>query len=63
MEPTKQFETPRTSSQPPQSDPIIGENGQVIQPWEIKLGKSIFYLTIAAGLFIFYWVNGIQCPC
>lgn len=29
----------------------------------IKLGKAIFYLTMALGLWFFYWLNGIQCPC
>lgn len=31
--------------------------------WETKLGKIIFYLTVAMGLWFFYWLNGIQCPC
>ena len=30
---------------------------------ETKIGKSIFYVTIAVGLWFFYWLNGIQCPC
>ena len=29
----------------------------------IKVGKMIFYLTVALGLWFFYWLNGIQCPC
>jgi hypothetical protein len=29
----------------------------------IKVGKSIFYLTLALGLWFFYWFAGIQCPC
>lgn len=29
----------------------------------IKVGKSIFYLTLAIGLWFFYWLNGVQCPC
>lgn len=28
-----------------------------------KLGKAIFYVTVALGLWFFYWLNGIQCPC
>ncbi|MDH4153891.1 MAG: hypothetical protein OEV01_08930 [Nitrospira sp.] len=53
MEPTRQFESPRTSSQPLQPERLIGEDGREIQPWEITLGKTIFYLTIAAGLWFF----------
>ncbi|MFO0698337.1 MAG: hypothetical protein U0236_03845 [Nitrospira sp.] len=55
-----------SSSRAPQlhePERIVGESGREIQPWEIKLGKMIFYLTIAAGLWVFYWLNGIQCPC
>ncbi len=29
----------------------------------IKIGKMIFYGTLALGLWFFYWLNGIQCPC
>ncbi|MBX3302954.1 MAG: hypothetical protein KF693_12140 [Nitrospira sp.] len=46
-----------------QSERILGESGREIEPWEIKAGKAVFYLTIAAGLWFFYWFNGIQCPC
>lgn len=28
-----------------------------------KIGKTIFYLTCALGLWFFYWFAGIQCPC
>jgi hypothetical protein len=34
-----------------------------IPEWETKLGKMIFYITCALGLWFFYWLNGIQCPC
>ena len=30
---------------------------------QIKIGKMIFYITRAVGLWFFYWVGGIQCPC
>jgi hypothetical protein len=30
---------------------------------EEKIGKMIFYSTVALGLWFFYWLNGIQCPC
>jgi len=73
MEPARKLDQPRTSASPSSAPPpspqpervkrIIGESGREIQPWEIKLGKSIFYLTIVAGLWFFYWLNGIQCPC
>jgi hypothetical protein len=70
MESAKQFEQPRGFSTPsppptlpPQPERIIGESGREIEPWEIKAGKAVFYLTIAAGLWFFYWLNGIQCPC
>jgi hypothetical protein len=29
----------------------------------IKIGKMIFYATVALGLWFFYWFAGIQCPC
>jgi len=30
---------------------------------KIAIGKMIFYITCAAGLWFFYWFAGIQCPC
>lgn len=33
------------------------------EDFKIKLGKTIFYLTAAMGLWFFYWLNGINCPC
>ena len=30
---------------------------------KVKLGKMIFYLTMAVSLWFFYWFAGIQCPC
>ncbi len=32
-------------------------------PIEIKVGKAIFYVTLAVSLYFFYWFAGIQCPC
>jgi hypothetical protein len=29
----------------------------------IKIGKMIFYITLAVSLWFFYWFGGIQCPC
>jgi len=51
---------PPSSSQPERT---YDQSGREIEPWEIKLGKMIFYLTVATGLGFFYWFNGIQCPC
>jgi len=42
---------------------MYGESGREIQPWEITVGKTIFYLTVATAVWFFYWLNGIQCPC
>ncbi len=47
---------PRPRAQRPDDEREIPE-------WETKLGKTIFYLTVALGLWFFYWLNGIQCPC
>jgi hypothetical protein len=30
---------------------------------KVKIGKMIFYITAAVGLWFFYWFAGIQCPC
>jgi hypothetical protein len=30
---------------------------------KVKIGKMIFYITTAIGLWFFYWFAGIQCPC
>lgn len=40
-----------------------GQEGREIPEWETKVGKMIFYITCALGLWFFYWLNGIQCPC
>lgn len=31
--------------------------------WQTKLGKTIFYLTCAIGVWFFYWFAGTNCPC
>jgi hypothetical protein len=31
--------------------------------FKTKIGKMIFYATLATGLWFFYWFAGIQCPC
>ncbi len=71
MEPARKFdprdwETPpsaREAKSPPKAQRQYGESGREIEDWEIKAGKTIFYLTVAASLWFFYWLNGIQCPC
>lgn len=30
---------------------------------KLKVGKMIFYSTVAVSLWFFYWFAGIQCPC
>lgn len=70
MEPARKLQYPPTWDRPapgapkaPEPTRIYGESGREIQPWEITLGKIIFYLTVTLGLWFFYWLNGIQCPC
>ncbi len=37
---------------------------EVVDPeWKLKLGKMIFYITLAVSMWFFYWFAGIQCPC
>lgn len=60
MEPAKKREYWET--QGAQHDPTP-EPEREIPEWENKLGKVIFYLTVAASLWFFYWLNGVQCPC
>ena len=30
---------------------------------QTKIGKMIFYLTLAVSIWFFYWLAGVQCPC
>ena len=43
----------------------MAEAGPVIEATELetKIGKAIFYLTLAVSFWFFYWFAGIQCPC
>jgi hypothetical protein len=41
----------------------MDEKERPVAEWETKLGKMIFYITIATAIWFFYWLNGIQCPC
>jgi len=70
MKPARKLDQPPSSytpssgtPKPPQPERIFGESGREIQPWEITVGKTIFYLTVATALWFFYWLNGVQCPC
>ena len=70
MEPARKLDYQQVWNRPSPGAPktskperIFDEQGNEIQPWEIKLGKSIFYVTVAMGIGFFYWLNGIQCPC
>lgn len=65
MEPARKLDPRRTWDGPSygEAEPTFGESGREIQEWEIKLGKTIFYLTVALSVWFFYWLNGIQCPC
>jgi hypothetical protein len=31
--------------------------------WKFRLGKFMFYVTCALGIWFFYWFAAIQCPC
>lgn len=61
----RKYELPRTVDRPPSSTPNASakEDEHENQPREIKIGKMIFYVTVALSLWFFYWFNGIQCPC
>ena len=48
---------------PPKPSVSDDANARENQPKEIKIGKMIFYTTVALALWFFYWFNGIQCPC
>ena len=61
----RKYELPRTAENSPSStaNPPALEDKPENQPREIKIGKMIFYTTVAVALWFFYWFNGIQCPC
>lgn len=71
MEPARKLDCPPShwdsrsvdAPKPHEPERPSDESGSEDQSWEIKFGKMIFYLTIAAGIWFFYWFNGIQCPC
>jgi hypothetical protein len=31
--------------------------------WKLRVGKFIFYLTVAVSIWFIYWFAGIPCPC
>lgn len=43
--------------------PAVAKTDEEREEVKIKIGKMIFYITCALGLWFFYWFNGIQCPC
>lgn len=61
----RKYELPRTVDSSPSGTPngSAKEDEHENQPREIKIGKMIFYVTVALSLWFFYWFNGIQCPC
>lgn len=65
METARPLNQPRSWDSPSYgaAKPAVEENEHEQQPIEIKIGKMIFYVTVALGLWFFYWFNGIQCPC
>lgn len=65
MEAARKLEPPRTVDSPVYiaPKPNIAEKEPEYPPWDIKVGKMIFYLTVALAVWFFYWFNGIQCPC
>lgn len=64
MQTARPVERPRAWSPPVSApQPAVAEDEPENQPLEIKIGKMIFYVTVALGLWFFYWFNGIQCPC
>ena len=65
MQAAKKFDRPRTVDNPVYSEPkpAVTEDEPEVPPWNIRIGKMIFYLTVAVAVWFFYWFNGIQCPC
>jgi hypothetical protein len=65
MEPARRLQPldRRDSSSFQEEEPDFGASEYEVPEWKIKLGKTIFYLTIALSIWFFYWLNGIQCPC
>jgi hypothetical protein len=57
--PTWNRPAPSAAAQPAATKKTEEEREDV----SIKIGKMIFYITCALGLWFFYWFNGIQCPC
>jgi hypothetical protein len=62
MEPARKEQAWGTS-QKPVPDKAPAEQESEVPEWESKLGKTIFYITVAASFWFFYWLSGIQCPC
>jgi hypothetical protein len=58
MEPARKYPRPIE----PQEEEPEAANAERLA-FETKLGKSLFYLTVAVAIWFFYWLNGINCPC
>ena len=65
IEAARKLDPPRTveSSAYTAPKPSVAENKPESTPRDIRIGKMIFYLTVALAIWFFYWFNGIQCPC
>ena len=59
-DPRPTWDRPAASATPPAVTKNTEEEREDVS---IKIGKMIFYITCALGLWFFYWFNGIQCPC
>ena len=64
-QPARQYEPSRTWNSPAHGvqQPSVTKPDEGQDDVSIKIGKMIFYITCALGLWFFYWFNGIQCPC
>lgn len=61
-QPARQYE-PVTGIVAPHTPALTKTEKTEEEGTDIKIGKMIFYITCALGLWFFYWFNGIQCPC
>lgn len=59
MEPARRYLRIAEPEDEPELDP---EEARKIE-FQTKIGKSIFYGTVALAFWFFYWLNGINCPC
>jgi hypothetical protein len=64
-QPARRYDPERAWNRPAPSasQPAVNKTEEEHDDVSIKIGKMIFYITCALGLWFFYWFNGIQCPC